>query len=37
VRGLYRGLDLNLLRVLPSTGITFVVYEAVARRLGART
>jgi hypothetical protein len=37
VRGLYRGLGPNLLRVLPSTGITFVVYEAVARRLGART
>jgi len=36
-RGLYRGLGPNLLRVLPSTGITFVVYEAVARRLGART
>ena len=37
VRGLYKGLGTNFLRVIPTTAITFVVYEAVAKRLGART
>jgi hypothetical protein len=37
VRGLYKGLGTNFLRVIPTTAITFVVYEAVAKHLGART
>ena len=37
VRGLFKGLSTNLLRVVPSAAITFVVYEQVAASLGART
>jgi hypothetical protein len=37
VRGLYKGLGTNFLRVIPTTAITFVVYEAVAQRLGVST
>ncbi|KAH9483001.1 Mitochondrial folate transporter/carrier [Psilocybe cubensis] len=29
-RGFFRGLGTNLVRVLPGTGITFVVYENIA-------
>jgi solute carrier family 25 folate transporter 32 len=37
VRGLFKGLSTNLLRVVPSAAITFVVYEKVAALLGATT
>jgi len=37
VRGLFKGLSTNLLRVVPSAAITFVVYEQVAVLLGATT
>lgn len=39
VRGFYRGLGTNLVRVLPGTCVTFVVYENIAwllRRGAAR-
>jgi solute carrier family 25 folate transporter 32 len=39
VRGFYRGLGTNLVRVLPGTCVTFVVYENIAwllRRAAAR-
>jgi hypothetical protein len=35
--GFYKGLVPNLLRVVPSAAITFVVYEHVAKLLGAKT
>jgi solute carrier family 25 folate transporter 32 len=35
--GFYKGLVPNLLRVVPSSTITFVVYEWVAKMLGAKT
>jgi len=35
--GFYKGLVPNLLRVVPSAAITFVVYEKVAKFLGAKT
>eukprot|EP00287_Rhodomonas_sp_CCMP768_P013606 CAMPEP_0196727144 /NCGR_PEP_ID=MMETSP1091-20130531/8204_1 /TAXON_ID=302021 /ORGANISM="Rhodomonas sp., Strain CCMP768" /LENGTH=342 /DNA_ID=CAMNT_0042069689 /DNA_START=41 /DNA_END=1069 /DNA_ORIENTATION=- len=37
VFGFYKGLAPNLMRVVPSAAITFAVYEAVAKFLGART
>ena len=37
VRGLFKGLSTNMLRVVPSAAITFVVYEHVALLLGAST
>mmetsp|Transcript_28095 Transcript_28095/g.66848 ORF Transcript_28095/g.66848 Transcript_28095/m.66848 type:complete len:352 (-) Transcript_28095:24-1079(-) len=37
VAGFYKGLAPNLLRVMPSSAITFVVYEAVAKHLNAKT
>lgn len=33
VAGLYRGLVPNVLRVMPQSAITFVVYEAVSKAL----
>jgi len=39
IRGFYRGLGTNLVRVLPGTCVTFVVYENIAwllRRAAAR-
>ena len=37
VRGLFKGLSTNMLRVVPSAAITFVVYEHVSLLLGATT
>ncbi len=37
VGGFYKGIIPNLLRVVPSAAITFVVYEKVAKLLGAKT
>jgi solute carrier family 25 folate transporter 32 len=37
VHGFYKGIVPNLLRVVPSAAITFVVYEKVAKFLGAKT
>lgn len=34
VRGLYIGISINYMKVAPATAISFVVYEALAERLG---
>lgn len=31
LRGFYRGLGVNILRVIPASGVTFVTYEAILR------
>jgi solute carrier family 25 folate transporter 32 len=36
VKGFYKGLVPNLLRVTPATGLTFVVYEGIVSALGAK-
>jgi len=36
-RAMLQGLSTNLLRVVPSAAITFVVYEKIAALLGAAT
>lgn len=33
--GLYRGIAPNFLKVAPAVGISYVVYEAIRKQLGA--
>ena len=35
IRGLYIGISINYMKVAPATAISFVTYEALAKRLGA--
>jgi hypothetical protein len=36
IRGLYNGFSLHMLRLAPSSGISFVTFEYISKLLGAK-